>query len=171
MGNTLQWKKRSVIWVDFQLSAIFISLYIYPCNGQWRPLVLCDVEVPTFSRQSAPSVSRKCRSLDASQPYRPSQTVTWFRIYIYIYIYMVYLMPLLLTQTVQCRVVGWQWKWTGKHVEANDSFPILSTIPIFAFRNRGNTSVGRVPTESHSRDISNTSQKRRRADLLGLQAF
>jgi hypothetical protein len=38
----------------------------YPCNRPWRPIGLWDVEVPTFSRQSAHRWRRGC------QPYAPA---------------------------------------------------------------------------------------------------
>jgi hypothetical protein len=40
--------------------------FSYPCNRSWRPIVLWDAEVPTFSRQSAHRWRLIC------QPYAPA---------------------------------------------------------------------------------------------------
>jgi hypothetical protein len=43
-----------------------VARYSYPCNRQWRPIGLWDVEAPTFSRQSAHRWRWGC------QPYVPA---------------------------------------------------------------------------------------------------
>jgi hypothetical protein len=48
-----EYKSRSSSLSSFLHSPVTSSLY--PCNRQWRPIGLWDVEDPTLSRQSAHS--------------------------------------------------------------------------------------------------------------------
>jgi hypothetical protein len=57
---------HSLIWCYTDLSQWWTKVKLYPCNGPWRPIGLCDVEDPTLSRHSAHRWQEDC------QPYAPA---------------------------------------------------------------------------------------------------